>query len=129
MRVIIAGGRDFNNFESLEFEVIRIFKKLKAEGYFTTSNDITIISGTARGADKLGEKFANKYHLKLECFPADWDRFGKSAGYKRNQQMSTYAKEDNGVLIAFWNRSSKGTKHMIDIATRDGLRVFVVNYE
>jgi len=128
MRVIIAGSRDFNNFESLEFEVIRIFKKLKAEGYFTTRNDITIVSGTAKGADKLGEKFAEKYNLKLERFPANWDKFGKSAGYKRNQHMSTFAKEDNGVLIAFWNGSSKGTKHMIDIANKDGLKVFVVNY-
>jgi len=80
MRVIIAGSRDFNNFELLEFEVIRIFKKLKAERYFTTRNDITIISGTARGADQLGEKFANKYHLKCERFPANLDKFGKSAG-------------------------------------------------
>ncbi len=128
MRVIIAGGRDFDNFDLLEFEVIRIFKKLKLENYFIACNDITIVSGNARGADQLGEKFANKYHLKLERFPADWDRFGKSAGYKRNQQMSTYAKEDNGVLIAFWNGSSKGTKHMIDIANKDGLKVFVVLY-
>jgi len=129
MRVIIAGSRDFNSFELLEFEVIRIFKKLKAEGYFTTRNDITIVSGTARGADQLGEKFAEKYNLKLERFPADWDKFGKSAGYKRNQQMSTFAKEDNGVCICFWNQTSKGTKHMIDIANKDGLKGFVVNYE
>lgn len=128
MRVIIAGGRNFNNFELLESEVIRIFRILKSEGIFNTRNDITIISGTAKGADKLGEKFAEKYNLKLERFPADWSKYGKSAGYKRNQQMSIFAKEDNGVLIAFWNQTSKGTKHMIDIATRDGLKVFVVLY-
>lgn len=129
MRVIIAGGRDFDSFELLKSEAIKIFKQLKTESYYNTKDDITIISGTARGADKLGEQFANKYHLKCERFPANWDKFGKSAGYKRNQHMSTFAKEDNGVLIAFWNGSSKGTKHMIDIATRDGLRVFVVEYE
>ena len=128
MRVIIAGGRDFDNFNLLEKETIKIFKELKSENLFHNRDDITIVSGTANGADKLGERFANKYHLKVQRFPADWNSFGKSAGYKRNQQMSSYAKEDSGVLIAFHDGQSKGTKHMIDIATKDGLRIWVINY-
>jgi len=58
---------------------------------------------------------------------AEWDKYGKSAGYKRNEQMAIYAKEDNGVLIAFHN-GSKGTKHMIDLANKHGLRVFVIKF-
>lgn len=61
---------------------------------------------------------------------ANWDLYGKSAGYRRNEDMAKYAKEDTniGVLIAFWDRVSKGTKHMIDLANKYRLRVFVVNY-
>jgi len=59
---------------------------------------------------------------------ADWDKYGKSAGYKRNEEMAIYSKEDNGVLIAFWDEVSKGTKHMIDLANKHGLKVFVVKY-
>ena len=129
MRIIIAGGRDFNNFNLLESETIKILKQLKSEGCYNTKLDITIVSGTASGADRLGERFAYKYDLKIQRFPANWELHGKNAGYKRNQQMSTFVKEDDGVLIACWNGKSKGTKHMIDIATNDGLKVFVVNYE
>ena len=133
MRVIIAGGRDFNNYKLLEKECNRIFINLALEGCFPISiNDsrrvLEIISGTANGADKLGEKFAEVYKLPVKRFPADWDEFGKRAGYVRNAQMAEYAKEDNGVLIAFWNGISKGTRHMIDLAKKHGLKVFIVNY-
>lgn len=133
MRIIIAGGRDFNDYLLLEKECNRICKQLSDEGYFSkvigiSQHSIEVISGTANGADKLGERFAKEYGFKIKRFPANWNLYGKSAGYKRNEQMALYAKEDNGVLIAYWNRVSKGTKHMIDLAKKHGLRVFVVNY-
>jgi hypothetical protein len=78
--------------------------------------------------DRLGEQFANEFNLKLIRFPADWDKLGRKAGYVRNEKMALYAKEDNGVLIAFWDKSSKGTKHMIDLTNKHGLRVFVVKF-
>ena len=87
-----------------------------------------IVSGTARGADQLGERFAKEFNLGLARFPADWS-IGKQAGYLRNAEMSKYAKEDKeiGVLIAFWN-GSKGTKYMIDLATKDGLKAYIVKF-
>ena len=88
-----------------------------------------IVCGKARGANTLGEKFAKNYGIKVKYFPADWNSLGKSAGYKRNKQMAEYAKEKNGVLIAFWDKKSKGTKHMIDLANSNGLKVFVYNYQ
>ena len=133
MRIIIAGGRDFNDYEMLARECNHIFINLAQEGHFPINVNesrkfIEVISGTANGADKLGEKFAQDYKLIVKCFPANWNLYGKSAGYRRNEQMAIYAKEDNGVLIAFWNGQSKGTKHMIDLAKKHGLKVFVVNY-
>lgn len=110
-KVIIAGSRDFHDFELLEAECDRILGDEKVE----------IVSGRARGADRLGETYAyNKGH-KIKTFEADWDKYGKAAGYKRNAEMAEYA----DVLIAFWDGLSKGTKHMIDLAKEKGLIVHV----
>lgn len=130
MRVIIAGSRDFWDYSLLKSECIKIFTQLKEEGFNTKRPNIEIVSGTANGADTLGEKLAHEYYLGLKEFPANWNLHGKRAGYLRNEQMAEYAKDDEelGVLIAFWNGESKGTKHMIDLANKHGLRVFVINY-
>lgn len=133
MRIIIAGGREFNDIELLERSCHDIFRTLADEGLLT--NDIRvdipnmeIVCGKARGADTLGEDFGKRYGIKIKYFPANWDAYGKSAGYIRNKEMAKYAKEDDGVLIAFWDKKSKGTKHMIDLANNENLRVFVINY-
>lgn len=131
MRVIIAGGRDFNDFALLESNLHKIFKQLSDEklmSEYINEANIEIVCGKARGADTLGEQFAKTYNIPIKYFPADWDTYGKSAGYRRNTEMANYAKEDNGVLIAFWDGKSKGTKHMIDTAKTRGIKVFVVNY-
>lgn len=123
-RVIIAGGRDFNDYELLQEKVDYYLSTVISQGY-----KIIIVSGTAKGADKLGERYAAEKGYEIAYFPADWASHGKRAGYLRNQEMAKYAKEENhGALIAFWNGSSKGTKHMIDIAKKDRLKVRVVNY-
>lgn len=128
IRIIIAGSRDFNDYNKLKSETLKIVKELKEEGYSTKIKNVEIVSGTARGADQLGERFAKEYNLGLARFPANWS-IGRQAGYLRNAEMSKYAKQDEeiGVLIAFWN-GSKGTKHMIDLATKDGLKVYVINF-
>lgn len=125
LRIIIAGGRDFNDYELLKNSVIEIITDK------TVFPDlVVIVSGMARGADILGIKFANEMGLKIARFPADWSNFGKRAGYVRNIEMAKFAVEDDndGFLIAFWNGKSKGTKHMIDVAQKSGLEVHVVNY-
>ena len=80
-----------------------------------------VLSGTARGADALGEQWAAKHGVPTERFPADWSAHGKAAGYKRNEQMAACA----DALLALWNGHSRGTKHMIELATRAGLLVLV----
>lgn len=133
MRIIIAGGREFNDYNLLEKECNKIFCQLAQEGNFsidvnTSKKQIEIVCGKARGADTLGERFGKQYGLCIKYFIPDWDGLGKRAGYVRNADMANYAKEDNGVLIAFWDGKSKGTKHMIDLATKQGLKVFVIRY-
>jgi hypothetical protein len=99
--VIIAGGRDFSDYDYLRF-VMELYG---------LDQDVCIISGGARGADRLGERFAKENDLPLTIFPADWTTHGKRAGYLRNEQMAQHA----DMVVAFWDGKSKGTKHMIDI--------------
>lgn len=124
MRVIIAGGRDFQNYNLLEDSVFDIID----QNLDLIHSPVEIVCGKAKGADTLGELLALTYNLKLAYFPADWDKLGKRAGYIRNKEMALYAKEDYGTLIAFWDGKSKGTKHMIDLATKEGLKIYIIKY-
>ncbi len=90
---------------------------IKVCGWFPTA----VVSGTARGADRLGEIWAQMQGIPVVQFPADWNRYGKKAGYLRNIEMADHAE----ALIALWDGESRGTKHMIEIATRKRLEVFV----
>jgi hypothetical protein len=113
MKVIIAGSRNFNDLALLTE---------KCDKILSGQTDIEIVSGTARGADKTGEAYAFSRGYNVRAFPANWDKHGKSAGYIRNKEMAQYA----DALIAFWDGKSKGTKHMIDLATSEGLVIKVV---
>lgn len=136
VRIIIAGGREFNDYKYLESKCHQVFYSLSKEYYVLSGHikedisNMEIISGTAKGADTLGEQFAFNYGIKVKRFPANWDAYGKSAGYIRNEQMAKYAVSDGcyGVLVAFWDGKSRGTKHMIDLAKKHGLTVYVINY-
>ena len=86
--------------------------------------NIVIVSGGARGADKAGEMYANEEKFDLEIFPADWKKFGKSAGFRRNEQMANVA----DAVVAFWDGKSNGTKHMIETAEKNNLDLRVINY-
>ena len=117
-KVVIAGSRGFSNYKLLKETCDKYLREKKK------THNIVIISGHARGADSFGEKYASDEDLDLEIYPADWKKYGKSAGFMRNEQMADIA----DAVIAFWNGESHGTKHMIDIAEEKGLNVKVVNY-
>lgn len=117
-KVVIAGSRGFSNYKLLKETCDKYLREKKK------THNVVVISGHARGADSLGEKYASDEDLDLEIYPADWKKYGKSAGFMRNEQMADIA----DAVIAFWNGESHGTKHMIDIAEEKGLNVKVVNY-
>jgi hypothetical protein len=110
-KYIIAGSRDFTDFELLE----RVLNEFEIS---------EIVCGGARGADLLGKEYAEKYNIPVKMFPADWERYGKGAGHRRNLEMAEYA----DVLIAFWDGNSTGTAHMIKEAHRRKLYTAVVKY-
>lgn len=99
MKVIIAGSRDLS-----WADTCLAYKQCPF-------NVTEIVSGGARGPDQYGEIIAEANAIPCKIFPADWDKYGKSAGYKRNVQMAEYA----DALLAIWDGKSKGTQHMINI--------------
>jgi hypothetical protein len=113
MKIIIAGSREFNNFSIIEKECNHLLRDIEYK---------TIISGTCRGVDKLGEQYADKYLLDKVLFPANWKRYLGGAGYQRNEQMALYADR----LIAFWDGKSYGTKMMIELAKKNNLKIAII---
>ena len=111
MRAIIAGGRDYTcqpgDFKRLD--------ELRREYGIDE-----VVSGCARGADTLGERWAERHGIKIKRFPAEWSKFGRSAGYLRNCKMGRYA--DMCILFP----GGAGTKHMETIATEQGIPVIKI---
>jgi hypothetical protein len=129
VRIIIAGSRDFNDYEYLKNNCNEVLSHYFLSGAIDSDlTNVMIISGNARGADALGERFARENRIGCKLFPANWESYGKSAGYRRNMEMAKYAKIDDGILIAFWDGLSRGTWHMINLAKKMGLQVFVFEY-
>ena len=117
-KVIIAGGRDFSDYPLLKEKCNNILSS-RAE-----KQKIVIVSGTAKGADSLGEQYAKEKGYAIERYPADWNTNGKAAGIIRNGVMADHA----DALVAFWNGRSQGTKNMIETARKKGLAVRTINY-
>lgn len=113
MKTIIAGPRDYYVYQSLLEAIDKI------------SWEITeVVSGRARGVDKMGERWAKEHGIPVQPFPADWDRFGKRAGPLRNIQMANYV-GSAGALLALWDHQTTGTGNMIEVAREKGLTVYV----
>jgi hypothetical protein len=113
MKVIIAGCRDFNNYDLL---------KSKLDFYFSNIEVTEIVSGACSGADKLGERYALEHNIPVKRFPANWS-LGRKAGPLRNEEMASYA----DALVAFWDLESRGTRDMINRAVAHNLKVRIVN--
>lgn len=111
MRLAIIGSRSFSDYELLKENVLKSFP-----------NVLLIVSGGAKGADKLGEKLADELGLKTEIYLPDWARYGKGAGLVRNELI---IKNSEGV-IAFWDGLSKGTKKSIEISRSLKKKIVVV---
>lgn len=118
INLIIAGTRTFNDYPLLEYEVKKFIVENKLKP------PLSIVCGMAQGADLLGKKFGEKYKIPIIEMPANWDKYGKSAGYIRNEEMAKISQ----YCICFWDRKSLGTKHMIDLAKEYNLILKVVEY-
>ena len=124
MKVIVAGCRSFNNYELLKTKLDEILEPHLIMEKLNPKH-LIIVSGAANGADKLGEQYAIERKLKIDRYPADWQKFHRRAGPIRNAQMA----EVGEMLVAFWDGESSGTKHMIKIAKNKGLIVHIIKID
>lgn len=113
-RVIVAGSRDFDDYALLASKLDLLLAGLH--------DGVSVVSGTARGADRLGERYAQAHGLPVHRFPADWERHDRAAGMLRNRHMAWASSH----LVAFWDGISPGTRNMIETARDSALAVRVV---
>ena len=112
MKTIIAGSRTIKDY-------LIVKEAIKLSGFKITE----VVSGEAVGVDGLGRRFGEESNIPVKPFPANWDKYGKGAGFIRNKQMADYAE----ACIVIWDGESKGSKNMLEQATQKGLKVFEFN--
>jgi len=116
MRVIIAGSRHIEQPRL----VIRAFSEFLALNKLDIDDITEIVCGMARGVDLLGKQLAEAYSIECKRFPAEWEKYGKGAGPKRNVEMARNA----DALVLVWDGESTGSKHMLDTALMYRLKVY-----
>ena len=112
MKTIIAGSRDFNDYDML--------KEYINQSLFEITE---VVCGGAKGVDDLGLKWAMDNNKNLKIFMADWKVYGKSAGPIRNKQMADYC--DQAIIIC--NNKSSGAMNMIDNMIKNKKPHFIVH--
>lgn len=107
-RIVVAGCRDYTDYKDAKSYIEKCIIKIREK------HTLIFLSGGCKGADMLGERFAFENGYKVELYPADWKKYGKSAGHRRNQQMA----ENCDYVICFWDGKSRGTASMIYYAKK-----------
>lgn len=109
MKVAVIGSRTFDNYD----EVKNTLSTLKIS---------LLVSGGAKGADSLGERYAKENNIETKIFHPDWDKYGKRAGFLRNSDIINEAE----LIVAFWDGQSKGTKDSIDKALKSDKKLLII---
>jgi len=115
MRITIGGSRDFEDYEVFSKFVGECIKDLKP------CEKITILSGHCRGTDLMAERYADEMGYGIEIYPADWKKYGRAAGPKRNMVMI----ENSDAVIAFRDGKSRGTKNLVEMAKKKNIPVYL----
>ena len=123
--ILIAGSRNFENLDIFAC----VFNNLVMElpEHVRASRNIVIVEGGARGVDTMAREFAKGNGLLFKEFKPEWNKYGRAAGPKRNDDMTEYVAEHNGRALYFWDGESRGTKQCIMSARKRGLPITVWN--
>ena len=122
-RIAVVGSRDYGVYKDLVDGNWKQDLSLVRDFILSLPDHVTIISGGAKGPDTVAVETAKKRGLAYKVWDAEWRIYGKQAGYIRNHQIVN----DCDVLVAFWNGDSKGTRHSIDFADKQGKRVIIIH--
>lgn len=117
---LVAGSRSFEHYGLLKQKLDKMLKN---------KSDIVIVSGGANGADTLAERYAKEKGYELKVMKADWYRYGKKAGYIRNEQMHRYIAQykDRGC-VCFWDGESRGTRNNFDLCEKYNTPLRIIEY-
>jgi hypothetical protein len=111
-KLAIIGSRSFNDYKLLKEYLEPYREKISL-----------VISGAAKGADIMGETWAKNNNIKTLIFPADWEKYGKRAGFIRNEDII----KNCDAVIAFWDGKSKGTFHSLSLAKKYNKPFKIIN--
>lgn len=114
MKLAIIGSRGFDDYELVKSVLSDYVDKVTM-----------VVSGGAKGADSLGEKWANENNIQTLIFKPDWKKYGKKAGHLRNTDII----QNCDMCVAFWDGVSTGTNDSIKKAKKFGKEVKIINYE
>lgn len=115
IRLAIVGGREFNDYDLLKTSIAQLQQ---------SRTILQVVSGGAKGADSLGERWADENGIPKKIFPAQWDKYGKRAGFLRNKDIVANCDE----VIAFWDGRSRGTADTIATARAQGKKVTIISF-
>lgn len=120
MKLLIAGSRNYYDYEEFSDIMNFIHKKY---------NITEIVSGGARGADTLAERWSKKNNISIKIFKANWDMYGKSAGFIRNTEMHNYLSQfENRMCLCFWDGQSRGTAHNFNLCKNNNTKLICYNF-
>ncbi len=118
--LLVAGTRTYENYDEFSYVMDYLDQNLKT---------IEIVHGGAKGADSMADRYAKEHNLLLKVFPANWDLYGKQAGYIRNREMHKYLSQfERKGCILFWDGKSKGTAHNIGLAEDYGIPLKIYDF-
>lgn len=117
VKIAIVGSRTFNDYDKLKNFIQQVCRLEELD-------PLAVISGGAKGADTLAAQYARENNLELVVFIPDWDKFGRSAGFKRNIDII----DNCDVCFAFWDGKSRGTKHDIELCGQKGKKCYICRF-
>ena len=121
MKILVAGSRNY--YDYAEFSEVMNYTHKKY-------NISEIVSGGARGADSLAERYAKENNIPIKVFKADWDKYGKSAGFIRNADMHNYLSQfEDRMCLCFWDGQSRGTAHNFKLSKDNNTRLVCYNFK
>lgn len=121
---LIVGSRTFSDYDLLKTTVDKLLHYNVAKG-----RKIHVVSGGAKGADTLAEKYAKEYGYELHIFRPEW-QYGKGAGFARNRKMHEFiAQFPHRGCVAFWDGESKGTVHNFELSEEYNNNLKIVQFK
>ena len=117
VRVLVTGSRNWEDRQMIE----EVLGEIRSR-YGIIREDVVIVHGGARGADRMAGWIAGQLGMKVEVHPADWERHGKRAGFVRNEEM---VNSQPDLVVCFMRDASAGTRMTLRLAMKAGIPVEV----